>query len=159
MSASGIHIFTYLRERAKRLLQVGLEAGRGVRGEFYAALQDANRDGLRRVGRQEDTEVGVRPFDRVLVHKLLHLFEPARHQVHVVQNDPVALSMPVLQLLLRHDILALPQRNVVVRRACHHAELEGHLVHIGDHVGSRREDEIHRDCRVRVAERLLENLV
>ena len=46
-------------ERAESALEVGLQSGRRLVGELYAAVQDPDRDSVGRIGGQEEPEGAV----------------------------------------------------------------------------------------------------
>mmetsp|Transcript_52395 Transcript_52395/g.112243 ORF Transcript_52395/g.112243 Transcript_52395/m.112243 type:complete len:287 (+) Transcript_52395:1098-1958(+) len=137
-----------LVEEGKRPPEVGRQPlGRFV-CELQRPLQDPDRNTRGRVGGQEQPQARMGPLHRVVVQLLLQSPAPLRHEVDILQHDPVALLVPHLQLGHGHHVLALAHGNVMVV----HVYLQLHqplteLLHLLHRVSSGGQDEKDgRDC-------------
>mmetsp|Transcript_9979 Transcript_9979/g.26011 ORF Transcript_9979/g.26011 Transcript_9979/m.26011 type:complete len:497 (+) Transcript_9979:380-1870(+) len=128
-----------LAEERERPAQVGKHALRRLVGQLDRSFQDTDRNTLARVSRQEHPEVWVAVLDREHVQLLLELDAPLRHQVDVLQHDPVPLPVSDVQLCHRDDILTLAHGNVpIVGATLQVAQLLAHGLHFLHGVCARR---------------------
>eukprot|EP00965_Chrysotila_dentata_P108833 3595295-Pleurochrysis_carterae.AAC.5 len=141
--------------------QVGLEVHRRLVGNLDGGLEDALRDGLRlrhrrRLGREEAAELVVPAVGRHF-ERALERWEPALHQVNVLQEDPAALLGHAREGLLRVCFLPLPHRNgVELAVGGGVAHLRAERLDVGARVDAREEDEQQRRRRRGVRKRLLD---
>merc|ERR1711904_728913 len=80
-----------LLEISERAHQVGIESLRRLVRELHGPVQDSDRNSIVRVCGEEEAEVRVGALNRVPVHLLLELGAPLRHQVDILEHNPMAL--------------------------------------------------------------------
>jgi len=71
-------------------LHVGLESCRRLVGELDGSLEQVDRNTVTGVRRQEESEVLVRSFNGKDVKLLGDLIQESRHEMHVLQHDPLS---------------------------------------------------------------------
>eukprot|EP00968_Pinguiococcus_pyrenoidosus_P014248 scaffold1298_cov257-Pinguiococcus_pyrenoidosus.AAC.6 len=146
------------REGREGPLQVGLQAGWRLVRELDAAVENPDRDALGRIAGDEEAELLVTPFFDEDVQALLKLVEPARHQVDVIQDDPVAVAVRRVQVGHGDHVLALAHGHVVVGHALDELVLVRQPIQVAHHVGARRQDEVDGRRRRGIEIRLLQYL-
>mmetsp|Transcript_13834 Transcript_13834/g.40682 ORF Transcript_13834/g.40682 Transcript_13834/m.40682 type:complete len:468 (+) Transcript_13834:1061-2464(+) len=94
----------------ERAQQVRLEPARRLVGQLDRLLKDWHRHHLLRHRREEDAELGVGPLlqRREL---LLQLGQPVGDELDVLEHDPPALNVALVQRLLRDGLLPLTERH------------------------------------------------
>lgn len=86
-------------------LEVRLQPCGRLVGELDATAEHSDGDGVGRVRGQIQPELFVAPFKGKLVQLLFELNQPARHEVDVVEDHPVPVSVRKFKARHRHNIL------------------------------------------------------
>mmetsp|Transcript_33278 Transcript_33278/g.71326 ORF Transcript_33278/g.71326 Transcript_33278/m.71326 type:complete len:451 (-) Transcript_33278:1539-2891(-) len=129
-------------EECERSPQVGQHPLGRLVGELNRALQDANGNTIARIGREENSKVGMAVLDCEDVQLLLELDAPLGHQVNVLEHDPMTFAVANVKLRHGNDVLALAHGNVpIVGTQLQPDQRLPHGLHLLDRVGARRQDE------------------
>ena len=110
-------VIVRLRELAERAAQVSLEVLRGFVGHLNGVLKDRLRNDFhvwkaRGLRRNEASELRVAIVFNDDFKFALEILHPVRHQVHVLDHDPVTIFGGVLQRINGFLFLTLTHRNV-----------------------------------------------
>jgi hypothetical protein len=148
----------FLVEGRHGSLHVGLESRWRLVGQLNGSLKKTNGDGLDGIRRKEESELLVRTLHGVAVKDLFKSLQEVRHELNVLQEDPVTFFVSQLKLVEGNNILTITKGHRVEVLDGINVVLAAKVLHINDWVSTRREDEVNRSSWGGISVRVLEDL-
>jgi len=102
-----------LAEECEGTFHVRLNTLRRLVGELNGSLKDTDGDVLAGVSGQVETEVGMGALSCIHIQFLLKILEEARHEMDVLEHNPVTLLVTNFKLVQGNNILTLTQGDLM----------------------------------------------
>ena len=99
------------------------------------------------------------PLNCEFIQFLLKLDQPTWHQMNIIENNPISITMSIFETCHCDDILTLTHGDIEVRNILHKFVLFRQAIKITDDICSRGENELNGGGWGRVRKGLVKNLL